>query len=131
MKTKHRKFIRNKPGWLIAIDILANYFMLSLVSIFFRSDSLGQAFYIFKRMFSLNVGVEQPYVWSFIAYIVLFAATMAAYRHSRKNGKKKIEGFYPVFNLNTVTGLTCFFIECGLTIILAYFGETYFVYAQF
>ena len=131
MKAKHRKFIRSKPEWLIAIDILANYFTLNLVSVFFRSDSLGQAFYMFKRMFSWNAGVAQPYIWSFVAYAVLFAATMIACRQSRKNGKKKVEGFYPIFNLNTVTGLTCFFIECGLTIMLAYFGETYFVYGQF
>lgn len=127
---KHRNFVGNKRGWTAALDILANYFVLNLIQVFFRAESVGQAFYILGRMFTPHAGIAQPYTWTFLAYILLAAATFAAYRRSRRSGRET-EGYYPIMDLNTVKGLTVFFIFCGLTVMLAYYGETYFIYGKF
>jgi alginate O-acetyltransferase complex protein AlgI len=59
----------------------------------------------------------------------LILATIYAYF---KNGKNiKIQGCYPLMDLSTVKGLTLFLIFAGLTLIFAYFGNTYFIYGNF
>ena len=131
MRKHHREFVQNKPRFVVLLDIFANYFVLTLIQVFFRAESLGQAGYIYKRMFSLHVGVEQPYTWAFFAAAVLLIATIAACVHSRKRGLREVEGYYPLMDLSTVRGLTVFFVACGLSLMLAYFGETYFIYGNF
>lgn len=131
MHKHHRDFARNKPKWVILADVLANYFVLNLIQIFFRAESLGKAFYIFKRMFTINVGIEQPYIWAFLGAVLLLIATAAACVRSHKQGLHEVEGYYVINDLNTVRGLTVFFTVCGLAVCLMYIGETYFIYGNF
>lgn len=131
MRKHHRDFVQNKPKAVVLLDILANYFLLTLIQIFFRAESLSQALFVLRRMFTVNVGIEQPYTWAFFAAAVLLAATMVACARSRKRGLREAEGYYPLMNLNTVRGLTVFFVVCGLSLMLAHFGETYFIYGNF
>lgn len=131
MHRSHRDFVQNKPKWVVFLDILGTYFTLSLVQVFFRAESLDKAFLIFHRMFTVNVGIEQPYTWAFFAAAVLLAATIAACVHTKKQGLRTAEGYYPVCDLSTIRGLTVFFFVCGLSIMLAYFGENYFIYGKF
>ena len=42
-----------------------------------------------------------------------------------------VEGFYLIENLRTVWGLTIFFVFCGLTVLMGYFGNTVFIYGKF
>ena len=112
------------------IDILLNYILVTLIQVFFRADSVSGALHIFKLMFVPHVGMNQIYTWSIFAYIVLIVATILAYRHSHSN-YREIQGYYPIHDLSTIKGMTFFFVLCGLTIIMGYFGETYFIYGQF
>ena len=130
MKKRRGGASTSQMPWVIA-QILANYFVLNLIQVFFRAESLAQAGYIFKRMFSVQGGVEQPYAWSFVAAAVLLTATLTACRHAKKRGLQEVEGYYPLVDLGTMRGLTIFFIACGATIMFAYFGETYFIYGKF
>lgn len=41
------------------------------------------------------------------------------------------EGFYPVFDLTTIKGLTILFLTVGFTLGLAYVGNNPFIYFQF
>lgn len=82
-------------------------------------------------MFIPCEGIELPYTWTFFGYGILGIATFAAWCRKKKMGLKRIEGFYPIMKLDTVCGLTFFLLLCGLTVILAYFGETYFIYGNF
>ena len=131
MHKHHRDFAQNKNKGIILFDILVNYFVLNLVQIFFRAESLSKAMYILKRMFTSNVGLEQPYTWAFFAAALMLVATLAACVHSYKRHLNKVEGYYIINDLNTVRGLTVFFTVCGLAICLAYVGETYFIYGNF
>lgn len=131
MRKYHREFVQNKPKGVIILDILANYFVLNLIQVFFRAESLTQALFVLRCMFTVNVGIQQPYTWAFFAALVLLVATIVACVHSRKLGLREVEGYHPLADLSTVHGLTIFFVECGLSLMLAYFGETYFIYGNF
>ena len=130
-KKRRKGGLHRTTAPVVVLQVLANYFVLNLIQVFFRAESLAQAGYIFKRMFSVQVGVEQPYMWSFVAAAVLLAATLTACRRAKKLGLQEVEGYYPLVDLNTVCGLTVLFVACGMTILFAYFGETYFIYGKF
>lgn len=137
----HKKkwsWAQNKKRWLYVVDILLNFVLIVLIQVIFRAGSLDWAAEIYKQLFTLHVGLEQPYTWSIFAYVLLVIATVFAYRKSNgsklkwdKEAMQDVEGYYIIQDLSTVKGLTCFFVLCGLTIIMGYFGETYFVYGQF
>lgn len=131
MKKHHRDFARSKSKAILAVDVLANYIAINLIQVFFRADSVPQALFILRRMFTVQAGIEYPCSWSFFAAAVLLAATLAACRRAKKQGLAAAEGYYPIFDLGTVRGLTCFFVLCGVTAMLAYTGENYFAYAEF
>ena len=44
---------------------------------------------------------------------------------------QKVEDRYFLFDLTSILGLTLFFVLCGLTVGLAYFGNTAFIYGAF
>ena len=83
-----------------------------------------------SRIVTLQDGIKQPFTWSFIAFGVLIVATFAADIKSRKSAKD-ITGYYPILDLESVLGLTVFFVEIGVLFVLAYTGESPFVYFQF
>ena len=76
-------------------------------------------------------GVLQPFSWSFVALAVLIAGTVAAKVKAKKTHSNDVDGFYPTVDLNTIPGLTIFFIAVGLILGLAFTGENPFVYFQF
>ena len=46
-------------------------------------------------------------------------------------GNLIVEGFYPTLDLSKFWNLVVFFVFCGLTIIMGYFGNTAFIYGKF
>lgn len=131
VKKHHRDLVQNKRKSVMVLDVTANYVLINLIQVFFRASSVSQAFFILRRMFTVNAGIEQPYTWSFIAAAVLLTATLAACRRAKKQGLDEVEGYYPLADLRTFRGLTAFFTACGLTILFSYFGEAYFIYGRF
>ncbi|MDD5792886.1 MAG: hypothetical protein PUD22_09915 [Erysipelotrichaceae bacterium] len=109
--------------------IILTYFLISLTWIFFRADSLGQAFVILKQIFIFEKGIVQPYLWSFFAFGILLVSSLWA--ASKAEDKDRIDGFYPILDLKTTKGLTIFFVFVGLIICLAYTNANPFVYLQF
>lgn len=112
-------------GWLVTI------FVVVFGKVFFRADSVADALRIFKMLVIWQNGLIHPYTWSFFALIILIIGTMAAYRHSKKLGENEVNSYYPFVDLHTIRGLTIFMVFCGVTIMLAYFGDTAFIYGRF
>ena len=129
-KKHKKKRVREKGRILYTVDILLNYILVTFIEVFFRADSIKDAFYIFKLMFVPHVGMNQIYTWSVFAYVILIIATLIAYKHSNAR-YQEINGYYPIQDLSTIKGMTLFFVLCGLTIIMGYFGQTYFIYGRF
>ena len=119
------------------INTAATFAFVTLFWVVFRADNFDTAVKVWGRMFTWHSGINQPYTWSFFAIVCFVAGTAVAYVHSKKIGSAdrfgelQINGFYPVMDLSKFWQRTVFFIFCGLTIIMGYFGNTAFIYGAF
>jgi alginate O-acetyltransferase complex protein AlgI len=84
-----------------------------------------------RGIFTLQDGIIQPFFWTFVAIAIVGVATVVAIIRAKKHNEYEVNGFYPLFNLNTVLGLTILFLAWGLILGLAFTGEHPFVYFQF
>ncbi|MBR1657072.1 MAG: MBOAT family protein [Synergistaceae bacterium] len=109
----------------------AVFFFVSFTWIFFRSESFTDAKALITGIFTLQNGIKQPFFWSFAAIIILIVSEISAFFRAKRIKLSSVEGFVPLVNLNTVTGLTVFFVFCGVILGLAFTGENPFVYFQF
>ncbi len=120
-----------------AIDIVITFIIVTLLWVVFRADSFENALQVWRGMFTIHTGINQPYVWSYFAIVCLVGATIAAVIHSKKEGcvdakgNPVVNGFYPLLDLSKFGSLVLFFTFCGLTIVLGYFGNTAFIYGAF
>lgn len=107
------------------------FLFISFTWIFFRSENFTDAKTVITGIFTLQNGIKQPFFWSFAALIILAVSEITAFFRAKRMKLNDVEGFVPLMNLNTVTGLTVFFVFCGLILGLAFTGENPFVYFQF
>ena len=133
---KKRKPSNNK-GLVNFFKCIGIYLVVSLFWVPFRASSLSNMLEILKGCFTIHSGIQHLYMWTFVALFCIAISTFIATIKSKKdnlknkNGEPLISGFYPVMNLEKFLPLCVFFIFCGLTIILGYFGDTAFIYGKF
>ena len=120
------------------LAIVFTFLFTNLCWVFFRAESIEKAFVIIKRIISFESGVSQPYMWFFIALIILIIASIVALLHSKNNlsniTKKNIsfvDGYYPIVKLESFWGLVIFFVFCGLILCWAYTGGSPFIYGTY
>lgn len=119
------------------INGILTYIFVTLSWVVFRADSFPTAMKVWTGMFTVHGGISQPYTWSFFAIACFLIGTLVAWRYGRKygeqdkNGKRTVEGFYPVLDLSRFWSLVVFFTFCGLTVMMGYFGNTAFIYGAF
>lgn len=118
----------SKAGHLFCMLFTFGY--ASLCWVFFRADSLNEAWLVLTRLFSCQTGILQPYTWTFFSLLLLTTCSIY-YSIKKQTFAKNAKICYPVLPLNKVWGLTVFFLLCGLTIGLAYVGNTAFIYGAF
>lgn len=126
-KLRHEK---QQNGVVRTIKVVVTFFFITFTWIFFRADSFSVAWTVVKGIFTLQNGIRQPFAWTFAAFAFLIISTAAAEKKAKK-GATETNGYYPILNLDSVWGLTIFFVELGLMLALAYTGENPFVYFQF
>lgn len=119
----------SRAGVVRAVKVVVTFFFITFTWVFFRADSFATAWAVIGGVFTLQNGIRQPFVWTFVSLLALTAGTIAAERKARKGAET--DGYYPILDLGTVRGLTVFFVELGLILALAYTGENPFVYFQF
>ena len=113
------------------------FIFVTLCWVVFRANSFSKACEVWKGMFTLHTGINQPYTWSFFAIICLISSTIVAKIKRNKSGSNSdsgsivVNGFYPVLDLSKFWSLVVFFTFCGLTIIMGYYGNTAFIYGAF
>ena len=119
------------------VNGIITFFFVSLFWVIFRAGDFSTAMKIWAGLFSIHMGISQPYTWSFFAISCLVIGTITAWRHSRKmgltnkNGNLMVNGFYPLLDLSKFWSQTIFLTFCGLTIIMGYYGNTAFIYGAF
>ncbi len=116
---------KSEPG------IFVTFGFISFTWIFFRAESFGKAWQVITGIFTLQDGISQPFFWSFFAIVILVISELAAIVKSRRENSSVVTGFCPIMNLDTITGLTTFFVFVGIILGLAFTGENPFVYFQF
>lgn len=99
--------------------------------IFFRAESMGQAFQVIRQLTGFRDGVVHIYSWSIAAILLVAAAAVAAVIRSRRRREGTVHGFYPMLPLDRYWGLVLFFLEVGLILGLAYVQGNPFIYFQF
>ena len=122
------------------ISICMTFLFTSFCWIFFRAESVSLALQIVKKILSFESGLEQPYLWLFVALIIWGISIVVAListkkdRHSISGDKTNVstvEGFYPTVDLSTFWGMVVFFVFCGLILCLAYTGGSPFIYGKY
>lgn len=122
-----RVHIKSKV-WDVISVILTDCFAF-LCWVFFRADSFNNAADVLRTAFIPYTGIIQPYTWTSFAIAVLAISTIVMTKQQRTGMGTEMD--YPMLDLKTVPGLTCFFVFCGLTIGMAYVGDTAFIYGAF
>ena len=85
---------------------------------------------VIKGIVTLQNGIRQPFSWSFVAIAMLLIFTICAIIKDHTD-LSRTDGYYPILNLDSIVGLTVFFVTVGLILGLAYTGNNPFVYFQF
>ncbi|MGF7012636.1 alginate O-acetyltransferase complex protein AlgI [Lachnospiraceae bacterium PF1-22] len=118
---KHKKSRTTKRFIPTSFSVLGTFIFVSFCWIFFRAENFNTAQAILSGIFTWQDGITHMYLWTFIAIIILFIATIISHG----------DGFYPIFDLLTVKGLFILFVAIALTLGLAYVGDNPFIYFQF
>lgn len=132
MNWKVKKFGRKDAGgtvWEIISGILT-FLFANFCWIFFRADSLANAFDVIKQIFYTGAGIRQPYTWVFFALAISIGEIIFAICRRKKNDGK-LEQEYLSLNLSKVWPLAMFLTLIGITIMMAYVGDTAFIYGNF
>ncbi len=114
-------------AWNI-ISVALTYVFVSFCWIFFRASGFNNAKEVIKGIFNIQIGISQPNTWSMFGLVLLVIMSFAKDKISKSN--KSYCGV-PIQDLTTIKGQTLFLVLCGLTIILAYIGNTAFIYGNF
>lgn len=109
---------------------LVTYAFVCLCWVLFRADSFTTAGKVIRGILLWQDGIMYISTWTVFAVLLIGAATLVPVLKALK-AKTSPDAFYPVMSLNTVQGLTIFFIALGFTLILAYTGSSPFIYFQF
>lgn len=132
MSWKVKKYGRKDAGgtvWKVLSGILT-FLFANFCWIFFRAESLQNAIDVINQIFYTGAGISQPYTWAFFALVIAIGEIIfAVYRREKNNGK--LEQEYLSMNLGRVWPLAVFFTLIGITILMAYVGDTAFIYGKF
>lgn len=125
----HKLFKGNKDKTSGVAGIISTFCFITLTWIFFRADSLGNALDIIKYAAINGTGLNQPFLWTFVAIMVL--AFEIIYSSRRTDNRKKVHYTYPIMDFTNIWQLAIFMTFIGITIILANLGNTAFIYGRF
>lgn len=131
-KEFHKKRNKSSMGKLgECCSVIFTFIYITLTWVFFRADSIENAFLILKQAFSIKTGITQIYSWTWMAItFIIYEVALARINQKRKQ-LERTTVCYPIVRLDSAKNLMFFFVLIGLTIILAYVGETAFIYGQF
>lgn len=124
-RKKYFSFL-SKNVFYKTICMIFTFLFITFCWIFFRSSDINEAFNIIKILLSNRTGLCVYYSWTFLGIAVLLLEMFVA-----KKQDDMFNFYYPHLKLNKISHLTLFLVFCGLTIIMAYVGETQFIYGNF
>lgn len=126
-KGKYRLSFRNQllKKAVNILSIGATYCFVCVGWIFFRAESVGQAFAILRRIVTFADGIH--YIYSFTIIYGMVIVVCHLYGALKNNG----QGIYPVLKLNRFWNKVVVCVVMGLILVFSYQGDNAFVYFQF
>ena len=124
-----RKKIPGTP-WVNALNILLTFHFFCFIAVIFRAGDIGAACRYLGYIFTLHRGIRFVSFWGIFGLTLVWGAHLAALAKSRRLGIRPT-GYYPLVSLGSFTGLLAFFLFLGITVALAYTGQSPFIYFQF
>ena len=123
---------KNHRGTLLGTILsgVATYAVVLVSWIFFRAPDFATAGSVLTGLLTFQDGLLYISSWTILGIVLVLLCSLAAVFRSRKNATA-LEGFYPTFKLDTIFGLTVFFVFLGITLGLAYTNSSPFIYFQF
>lgn len=131
MVNKGKKQSHNLQKVWSVCSVGITFVFVTIAWVFFRASSLTNAFEMFHQVGILADGITQIYTWTWVALVFVICEVVYAFLNTKDENEKYVLVKYPIWNLNTIKGLMMFFTLAGLTIILAYVGDTAFIYGKF
>lgn len=131
MKWKKNQVSYKESKLKNAVAIAVTFIFINITWVFFRADSFSVAITMLGQAVSFENGIVQIYAWTYFAIFFMICEIIFAKICMKKKGEKRITVTYPILNLNKIKELTIFFTLAGLAVILAYIGQTAFLYGKF
>ena len=113
-----------------ALSVVGTFVFVSLCWVFFRAGSFDTAMRVFRAILTWQDGLLFVSSWAIFGIAAVTAAELCALLRCRRNGTA-LKSYYPTVDLGSFRGLLIFFLALGLTLMLAYTGESPFIYFQF
>lgn len=105
--------------------ICLNFVFVTICWVFFRANSISEAFLILRRIFTWADGVSYLYVYNIIYGLLIVVANIIAYC------KNSGEGYYVTLNMEKQSSKIIFCCAIGLILLLMYISSNPFIYVQF
>ena len=112
------------------LNIFLTFNFFCFIAIIFCAKDIGTALHYIGYIFTLHPGIHYVSSWGVFGLVVVWGAHLAAGAKSKRLGIKPT-GFYPLVSLRSFGGLLAFFLFLGVTVALAYTGQSPFIYFQF
>ena len=113
-----------------ALSIFVTFHFFCFIAIIFCAQDIGTALQYIGYIFTLHRGIRFVSFWGIFGLVLVWGAHLVACAHSRRLGIRPT-GYYPLVSLGSFTGLLAFFLFLGITVALAYTGQSPFIYFQF
>lgn len=114
---------------LAVLSAICMYAFACICWVFFRAQNMQSALLILRRMFIWSSGIHYIYVYTIIYGILVLGCYIVAVYKS--NGEQKINGFYPLLDLEKFSSKVIVCLIIWLILAFSYGGDTAFVYFQF
>jgi alginate O-acetyltransferase complex protein AlgI len=113
------------------ISAIVTYIFVCVCWVFFRAENARVALDVLHRMFVWEEGITQIFAWTIFAVLVVVITHTVAWYQSKKNGKKMIEGYYPILDLSKFSSLVIVIVFLFFIFCVAYTNANPFIYFQF
>lgn len=113
------------------LGIIGTSLFVTICWVFFRATTFENAIQVLKGLFVIQNGILHLFSWSLVAIGIIFVAYGVAIIRSKYKKLSVYEGFYPIFDMNTIGGLTIVMLAVFAIIGFAYVQGNPFIYFQF
>jgi alginate O-acetyltransferase complex protein AlgI len=118
--------------WYI-LSLILNQIFVIFCWVVFRGNTINNTFQMIQCCLLPHNGISHYYIWTFISLVFLIFEIMISINKCSFSIRNIniVNIRIPILDLNSISGLTIFFVFVGIIFIFANFGDTAFIYGNF